>query len=218
MTRRSKLLITAAVLAGLGAAAIPTFAAQSDAASGRGQAGFQTAFGGPDDDGREMWYHGRHGGPGEHGFGPGGSGFGGGPGPMMGFGPADGHGAEALFDKFDTNKDGKISKAEVDAAEADQLKKYDKDGDGTLSLSEYQALFDDQMHEPMVRAFQAFDRDGDGKVTIDELTGRLDRLVQRLDHNNDGVIDQNELAGPHMGPGDRHGPPPPPPPAENNGG
>ena len=113
-------------------------------------------------------------------------------------------------------------KAEIDAAQADQLKKYDKDGDGTLSLAEYQPLFADQTHEPMVRSFQGFDRDGDGKVTADELNGRYDRLVQRLDHNNDGVIDQSELAGPRMmgpggmGPGDRHGPPSPP--AQNDGG
>jgi hypothetical protein len=209
MTRRSKLLITAAVVAGLAGAAVPTLAAQTGASNG---AAVQTAFGGPDD-GR-----GFDGGPWHHhpdGFGPGG-----GPGPMgMGFGPPEGHGLEALLSKFDTNKDGKITKAQIDAVLADQMKKYDTDGDGTLSLSEYQALFDDQMHETMVRSFQALDREGAGKVTLDELRAPIDRLVQRLDRNHTGVIDLNQFDGPHQGPGDRDGPPPPPPPAgQQNGG
>jgi Ca2+-binding EF-hand superfamily protein len=195
MTRRSKLLITAAVLAGLAGAAVPTLAAQTGASNG---AAVQTAFGGPDD-GRGFdggpWHH-------EHGFGPGG------PGPMgMGFGPP-GRGLEALLEKFDTNKDGKITKAQIDAVLADQMKKYDTDGDGTLSLSEYQALFDDQMHEAMVRSFQALDREGAGKVTLDELRAPIDRVVQRLDRNHTGVIDLNQLDGPRQGPGDRNAPPP----------
>jgi Ca2+-binding EF-hand superfamily protein len=212
MTRRQKLLIAAAVLAGLGAAAVPTLAAQTGSANGAtAQPTLQTAFGGSDDD--RGWDGPRHHG---HGFGPGGPDFAG-PGPMgMGFDGPGGRGPEALLDKFDTNKDGKISKAEIDAVQADQLKKYDKDGDGTLSLAEYQALFADETHEAMVRTFQGFDRDGDGKVTAAELNGRLDHLVQRLDRNNDGVIDQNELAGPRMGPGDRNGPPPPA--EQDNGG
>lgn len=198
MTRRSKLLITAAILAGLGGAAVPTLAAQTGASTG---AAVQTAFGGPDD------------GPGHHhphGFGPDGPGF----------GPPEGRGPAALLEKFDTNKDGKITKAQIDTVLAAQLKKYDTDGDGTLSLSEYQALFDDQMHDAMVRSFQALNRSGDGKVTADELRAPIDHLVQRLDRNHTGVIGLNQLDGPRVGPdGDRDGPQPPPPPAgQQNGG
>ena len=80
-----------------------------------------------------------------HGGGPG---FGGMGGPMM------------LFDQFDSNKDGKITQDEIDAARDAQLKKYDRDGDGTLSLEEYQALWLDAMRPRMVRQFQANDADG----------------------------------------------------------
>ena len=201
MTRRAKLLVAAAVLTGLGAAAVPTFAAQVQTGAANGAA-VQTAFRGPDDgrgDGDGAWHH--H----TREFGPGGPGWGGPGGPGgMGFGPPPGPRLEALLEKFDTNKDGKLSKAQVDQGLADQFKKYDKDGDGTLSHSEYQALFDDEMHEAMVRSFQA-----------------LDRLVQHLDRNGTGVIDLNQLDRPHMGPGDRDAPPPappPPPPAQQNGG
>src|SRR5579863_5525020 len=105
MTRRAKFLLTAAVLAGLGAA-VPTLAAEAGSLPSSTTAA-QTAFGGPDD-GRSYddgpWHH--H----PHGFEPGGP-EARGPGP--GFGPPDGHRLEALLEKFDTNKDGKISKAQV---------------------------------------------------------------------------------------------------------
>ena len=219
MTRRAKLLVAAAVLTGLGAAAVPTFAAQVQTGAANGAA-VQTAFGGPDD-GRGDGDGARHHHPRE--FGPGGPGWGGPGGPGgMGFGPPPGPRLEALLEKFDTNKDGKISKTQIDQGLADQFKKYDSDGDGTLSLSEYQALFDDEMHEAMVRSFQALDREGAGKVTLDEFRAPLDRLVQHLDRNGSGVIDLNQLDRPHMGPGgpgdQAPPPPPPPPPAQQNGG
>src|SRR5262245_49405804 len=55
MTRRAKLLITAALIAGLGAAAIPTLAAQTGSAGAGAQAPFQTADSGDRDGGR--WHH-----------------------------------------------------------------------------------------------------------------------------------------------------------------
>ena len=56
-----------------------------------------------------------------------------------------GGGMDRLMETFDTNKDGKLTQAEVDAYRNDQLAKFDKDGNGELNLEEYQALWADAM-------------------------------------------------------------------------
>jgi len=202
MNRPTKLLLGLVLLGGVSAAALPVIAAEEGTPTAASADVVQAA-----------WHR-----PGFGGHGPGPDGFG-------RFGPErfgrDGDGMrpmnEALLAMFDTNKDGNISKDEIEGVTADKLKTYDKDGDGSLSLTEYQALWLDQMREQMVRSFQRYDRDGDGKVTQAELGTRADNVLARLDRNHDGVIDQSELAGfggRHHGMDDGDGPgAPPAPPA-----
>ena len=99
----------------------------------------------------------------------------------------------SLFETYDTNKDGKLTQAEVDAARQQQLTRFDQDGNGQLSLQEYQALWLDAMREAMVRQFQAHDRDGDAVVTVEEFQARFSDLVRDRDDNNDGELTQDEL-------------------------
>ena len=63
----------------------------------------------------------------------------------------------SLLESFDTNDDGKLTQAEIDAARKANLTKFDTDGNGELSLDEYQALWADAMRRAMVRQFQAND-------------------------------------------------------------
>jgi Ca2+-binding EF-hand superfamily protein len=75
-----------------------------------------------------------------------------------------------FFDRLDSNRDGRITKAEYEASRAAEFKAADKNGDGFVSRDEF-AAYDDQ-------------RRGDF----------VDRMFARLDKNNDGKLDAAELA------------------------
>ena len=105
-----------------------------------------------------------------------------------------GHGGGmGFFEHFDANQDGRITQAEVDEVRRSQLNEFDQNGDGNLSLEEYQALWLDAMRERMVDQFQAHDDDGDGMVTVEEFGERFDRLVSRLDANDDDAVTVDEM-------------------------
>ena len=57
------------------------------------------------------------------------------------------------------------------------------------------------MRERMVDRFQAHDDDGDGMVTVEEFGKPFDRMVIRLDANDDGELTLDEM----QGRGDRRG-------------
>ena len=97
------------------------------------------------------------------------------------------------MERFDQDKDGSITQAEVDQFRADRLKAFDADGDGNLTLEEYEALWLDAKKRRMVRAFQRHDTDGDGKITAAEFGEATKYMVLRRDRNGDGVLNQDDL-------------------------
>jgi Ca2+-binding EF-hand superfamily protein len=105
---------------------------------------------------------------------------------------AGGHGL-TLLETFDTDRDGRLTQAEIDAVRTARFAEFDKDGDGKLSLEEYQLLWVEAMRPRMVRQFQGHDRDGDGAITQEEFLERYRLLVYRLDADNDGVLTREEL-------------------------
>lgn len=107
--------------------------------------------------------------------------------------------AEHLFERYDTNQDGKITKDEITAARKASITKYDTDKNGQLSLDEFQGLFNEIMRHRMVRMFQKLDRDGDAKVSEAEIARRVDRMMAHLDRNDDGEIERSELKRKHKG-------------------
>lgn len=101
-------------------------------------------------------------------------------------------GGMRMLEIFDTNGDGAVTQAEIDAFRAEQIATHDTDGDGSLTLEEYQALWGEVMRERMVDQFQRHDDDGDGVVTAEEFNERFGRIVERMDRNGDGQLDQED--------------------------
>ena len=99
---------------------------------------------------------------------------------------------------FDSDKDGRLTQAEIDKSRADRLAKFDKDGNGSPNLSEYQALWLAAMRERMVDRFQDLDADGDAVVTAQEFKRPFANLVRRMDRDGDGVLTrQHGMKRPH---------------------
>ena len=94
----------------------------------------------------------------------------------------------AMLENFDTDGDGRLTQAEIDAARAERFAGFDADGDGRLTLEEYERLWLDAMRERMVDGFQRLDNDGDAVVTTEEFVAPFATMVSRMDRNEDGVL------------------------------
>lgn len=101
-------------------------------------------------------------------------------------------GGMKMLETFDTDGDGAVTQAEIDAYRANQIAEADANGDGVLSLEEYEAVWAKATRERMVDQFQAHDADGDGSVTAEEFNARFDGLVERMDQNGDGLLDSED--------------------------
>ena len=120
---------------------------------------------------------------------------------------------------FDTNKDGQISRAEVNAGITAQFNAADTSQDGKLDAAEILRYNDQRRSERRAR-FEAWkaraaelgvdpgrppsDRDAvdslrvadwnlDGVITPDEFGGKLRAIAMRADRNGDGTIGADEL-------------------------
>jgi Ca2+-binding EF-hand superfamily protein len=136
----------------------------------------------------------------------------------------------------DTNKDGSLDFAEMQARRGDltieQFNAIDKDHNGLVTREEMRASAKERMDARAGERFKKLDANGDGGVTQAEIDaarkqGEAERF-KKLDTNGDGKLSQAEMEagrkammgdrGGRRGPGDGRGPGPHhegPPPAGN---
>lgn len=124
-------------------------------------------------------------------------------GMMDGMGHGRGHHGMQMMERYDANKDGKLSQEEIDTNRTQWLGEFDADKNGTLSLDEFKNLWMKARNEEMVREFQSFDRDGNAQVTLDEYKQPLANLVSEMDRNGDGLLSRDDHRERHGKRGDR---------------
>ncbi len=103
--------------------------------------------------------------------------------------------ARHMLERYDANKDGKLSQEEINSNREAWLKEFDADGNGQLSLDEFKQLFLKARAARIVREFQQFDTDGSSGVTLEEYQSPLADLVETHDSNGDGVLGREDMRG-----------------------
>lgn len=131
-----------------------------------------------------------------------------------------GHGPRGpmpTFEEFDANKDGKVSKDEMQAFAKAQFAKMDANSDGGLSADEMAKDGMEKMKKRQDKMFKKMDENGDGVLSFDELNGKMakrgEKMFDRLDADGDGLLSKDEMGkmkqgrkGGHGGKdGERHG-------------
>lgn len=103
-----------------------------------------------------------------------------------------GGGLTELLERYDANKDGKLSQQEIDDNRTEWHKRFDADKNGTLSLKEFEALWLEARRLQMVREFQELDPNGDAALSLDEYKEPLSGIVAKRDRNGDGLLSRED--------------------------
>jgi Ca2+-binding EF-hand superfamily protein len=106
---------------------------------------------------------------------------------------------------FDSDGDGQVNRDEFDAKRAELFALADTDGSGSFTLEDFGPLWLALNENRIVDMFQRADADGSLGVSPDEHDQRLDRLMERADRNQDGVITKADFKGGKKGKGKGHG-------------
>lgn len=111
--------------------------------------------------------------------------------------------AEARFTAADTNGDGALDAAEMQAARTERggkksqrmLEKYDADKSGALDAAELEKAANDRGGKGGDRRMKRMDADGDGKLTMAEMQGKHDpaKMFEKLDADGNGTLSAEEF-------------------------
>lgn len=112
------------------------------------------------------------------------------------------------FATFDTDGDGSVTLAELEALEAAQFTQTDIDGDGALSAEELTAAAGGRGGDRATQMLERLDENQDGLLQQAELSRRSGaQMFERVDADADGIITQAEFDAAQQARGEheRHG-------------
>lgn len=112
--------------------------------------------------------------------------------------------------QYDTNKDGIISRAEMEAGKTAEFAKADANADGFLSWDEFKAWNEAKRTAQIKTVFAVMDADSNGSVSATEFTNaspersatQAASMFALADTNADGALSLEELAALRAGNGD----------------
>lgn len=105
-------------------------------------------------------------------------------------------GEPMTFEQLDTNGDGMVTLAELQARGEARFNETDTDGNGSLSAEEMKAKSERATDERIAKMIEKRDENGDGELSLDEVKpdgDRAEKMFERLDEDGDGNISQAEF-------------------------
>ena len=100
---------------------------------------------------------------------------------------------ERMFDRHDTNKDGKISKEEIDPRWANIFEKMDANADGFITKEEAKAGRKMMKEARMEMMISVLDSDKNGELSEQEVTDFVIQNFKKADANGDGSLTSDEM-------------------------
>jgi Ca2+-binding EF-hand superfamily protein len=98
-----------------------------------------------------------------------------------------------MFEKFDTNKDGVLTKTELPERMQRHFDKVDKDDNGSLTKDEVMLAQKERKEKRLTEVMMRFDTDSDGKVSEAEVVAFATEKFKKADKNGDGSLTKDEI-------------------------
>jgi len=103
------------------------------------------------------------------------------------------HGSFEFLLRYDSNNDGKITRAELEAGLRQDFRQADTDHDGCLDADEVLAVNQRRIRIDQSIAIPIIDWNHDGCVDFDEFAAPMRSLFEQYDVDDDGVVTLAEM-------------------------